>query len=58
MVRRLSWQCGTRGFTNAKVGEKLKPLHLAVLYEEGHIQDPQVFHCPAQPSTKSAAGSK
>lgn len=34
---------------NAKTGDKLKPLHLAVFYEEGHIQDPKVFYCPAQP---------
>ena len=34
---------------NARIGETLKPLHLAILYEQGHIRDPEVFYCPAQP---------
>lgn len=34
---------------NAKIGDKLKPLHLAVLYEGSQVQSPEVFYCPAQP---------
>ncbi len=28
-----------------------KPFHLAVYYEQGYIDDPKVFYCPAQPRT-------
>jgi prepilin-type N-terminal cleavage/methylation domain-containing protein len=34
---------------NARIGDRYKPLHLAVLHETGQIQDPKVFYCPAQP---------
>jgi len=32
-------------------GERYKPMHLAILYEEGLIKNPEVFYCPAQPRT-------
>jgi prepilin-type N-terminal cleavage/methylation domain-containing protein/prepilin-type processing-associated H-X9-DG protein len=28
-----------------------KPFHLAVFYDQGYIQTPEVFYCPAQPRT-------
>jgi prepilin-type N-terminal cleavage/methylation domain-containing protein len=34
---------------NARLGERYRPLHLAVLYETAQMQDPKVFYCPAQP---------
>jgi prepilin-type N-terminal cleavage/methylation domain-containing protein len=34
---------------NALIGDDYRPLHLANLYDGGHVQDPQIFYCPAQP---------
>lgn len=31
-------------------GDKLNPMHLAILHEEKLIEDPKVFYCPAQPN--------
>ena len=45
----MPWHCVISYAPNAKDGDKYKPMHMAVLYEERLIEDPEVFYCPAQP---------
>jgi prepilin-type N-terminal cleavage/methylation domain-containing protein/prepilin-type processing-associated H-X9-DG protein len=33
---------------NLRADGTMKPYHLAVLYDEGEIDDPRIFYCPAQ----------
>ena len=34
---------------NYQVNGELKPMHLGILYEQGLIENPEIFYCPAQP---------
>jgi len=34
---------------SAIIGDRYRPMHLAVLYETRQTRDPRVFYCPAQP---------
>lgn len=46
----MPWQAVVVYSLNARDGDDYKPMHLAILYEEDFVKDPEVFYCPAQPN--------